>query len=416
MGLTSTLASMALPFIPAPVRRAAAAAADAAAGAAVRATDSDRVPDFAIRAGIRALLAQRDAMVGGGEGGEGGAKRSRPPRHALTSRHPSLLSPQSHVGVEEAARVTQAFVDELDASPVAVQTAAANEQHYEVPTPYFEAVLGARMKYSCCLYPDPSTTLDEAEEAMLATAAARARLADGQAVLELGCGWGSLCLYIAEKYPGSSVTAVSNSRTQKAHIDATARARGLTNLTVLTADAATFIPPASTFDRVVSVEMFEHMKNYRALMTRIEYSLKPGGRLFVHVFVHRSMPYHFESAGPTDWMATHFFSGGTMPSADLLPRCAPAGLALAGQWAVNGTHYARTLEDWLKKHDAAKGAVAAVMADTYGAADAARWAQRWRIFYMACSELFAYKGGDTWYVAHYAWDKDGGGEKAVGAA
>jgi cyclopropane-fatty-acyl-phospholipid synthase len=159
----------------------------------------------------------------------------------------------------------------------------------------------------------------------------------------------------------------------------------------------------------VSVECFEHFKNYRVLMARLAAALKPAGRMFVHVFVHRTMPYHFEASGPADWMARHFFTGGTMPSYDLLPRCAPASLALLSQHAVNGVHYSRTLEAWLAKHDAAKESVRRAMVDAYGEAGARTWGQRWRIFYMACSELFKYNGGNTWFVAHYVWEKEGGG-------
>ena len=333
-------------------------------------------------------------------------------------------------------------MDELLTLPVAINTTDANEQHYEVPTAYFLAALGPHRKYSCCLFPPQKPRLvglsppppispaqaradatDEAlgaaEEAMLALTCARAGLADGQDVLELGCGWGSLCLFIAARHPASRVTAVSNSRTQRAFIEEAALSRGLTNLTVLTRDAAEWVPPAGVFDRVVSVECLEHMKNYRTLFTRLGAALRPGGSLFIHVFVHDTMPYHFEPAGPTDWMARHFFSGGTMPAFHLLPRFAggETGLSLARQWAVSGVQYSRTLEAWLVRHDARRGEVLAAMADAYGpGAPARRWNQRWRLFYMACSELFAYRGGDTWYVGHYRFDKGRGSSVGGGAA
>ena len=337
--------------------------------------------------------------------------------------------------MEARAARLQAFVDELATMPVAINTDDANEQHYEVPTSYFQAVLGPHKKYSCCLYPPPAAgraalspaqaradatdaALGAAEEAMLALTAERAGLVDGQDVLELGCGWGSLCLYVAARYPASRVTAVSNSRTQRAYIEETATARGLTNLTVLTRDAAEWVPPPAAFDRVVSVECLEHLKNYGVALARLGGALRPGGSLFVHVFVHDTMGYHFTPAGPTDWMARHFFSGGTMPAFHLLPRFAggDTGLTLARQWAVNGTQYARTLEAWLVRHDAKAAGVGAAMEEAYGAgAPARKWNVRWRLFYLACAELFAYRGGDTWYVAHYRFDR-GRGASARGSA
>lgn len=336
--------------------------------------------------------------------------------------------------------------------PVAIQTDAANEQHYEVPTSYFKAVLGPHKKYSCCLYPPPPAGRDPlsasqaradasdealggAEEAMLALSCERAGLADGQDVLELGCGWGSLCLFIAGRYPASRVTAVSNSRTQREYIEGVAAERGLKNLKVLTRDAAdiqTWLPQLTGgggggggFDRIVSVECLEHLKNYGVALACLGAALRPGGSLFVHVFVHDTMGYHFTPAGPTDWMARHFFSGGTMPAFHLLPRFAggESGLSLARQWAVSGVQYARTLEAWLVRHDAKKAEVGAAMAEAYGPGAPARtWNVRWRLFYLACAELFAYEGGDTWYVAHYRFDKQrcasagGGAAGAVAAA
>ena len=221
------------------------------------------------------------------------------------------------------------------------------------------------------------------------------------------CGWGSLALFASAKFPNSRYVAVSNSRTQKQFIDARAAELGISNLEVVTADAAEFVPEAGAFDRCVSVEMFEHMKNYAELLSRIGAALRPGGKLFVHIFVHRSMPYHFESSGgPTDWMARHFFSGGTMPSADLLPRFCDQNLSLARQWAVSGVHYSRTLEDWLVRHDRARAQILPLFEETYGSErEARRWFARWRIFYLSCSELFKYKGGDTWFVAHYLFEK-----------
>lgn len=297
----------------------------------------------------------------------------------------------------------QAFVDELKTLPVAIKTEKSTEQHYEVPTEYFLLCLGKHLKYSSCLYPTPTTSLEQAEEAMLRTCCERAELVDGLSVLELGCGWGSLSLYMAAKYPNSSITAVSNSRTQKEHIDGQAKVRGITNLTVITADMVEFQAPG-TYDRVVSVEMFEHMKNYQELMRRVSTWLKPGGKLFVHIFVHRGLPYHYEVQGEDDWITKYFFEGGTMPSNDLLLYFQD-NLAIEQQWYVNGSHYSRTLEDWLVRHDKAKKAIMPLFEKTYGKDQALKWFVYWRLFYLACSELFNYGGGDEWGVGHYRFVK-----------
>lgn len=334
------------------------------------------VPDFVVRAGIRHLLSQR----------------------AVCSTTAS--------GEEYEDRLAS-FINELKQMPIAINTRDANEQHYEVPTDYFLRVLGSHLKYSSCYYSMPGTGLDEAEEAMLALCSQRAELADGQSILELGCGWGSWCLYNAEKYPNAKITAVSNSKTQKAHIDAVAHTRGLKNVTIITADMVEF-NAEQIYDRVVSVEMFEHMKNYDELLRRISTWLVPGGKLFVHIFVHRKgLPYHYEVESEADWMTKYFFSGGTMPSMDLLLHF-QNDMAIERQWYVNGTHYSRTLEAWLAKHDTEKSAIMDMFATTYGRRDANTWFVRWRLFYLACSELFAYDGGERWGLGHYRFVKKKG--------
>jgi cyclopropane-fatty-acyl-phospholipid synthase len=297
------------------------------------------------------------------------------------------------------ARPIEALVEELTRSPIAIHTEDANRQHYELPTEFFRVVLGPRMKYSSCWWDERTPDLSAAEDAMLTLTCDRARLADGQRILDLGCGWGSLSLFVAERYPSARVTAVSNSRTQKAYIDAEARRRGLGNIDVVTADMNDFDTGAQ-YDRVVSVEMFEHMRNYQELLARIRRWLKPDGRLFVHIFCHERFAYPFEPDGDNDWMARHFFTGGLMPSFDLLPRF-DRDLAVETSWRVNGVHYARTLEAWLERMDANRQVLWPLFIKTYGADHARKWWVYWRIFFLACSELFAYDGGRAWFVAHY---------------
>ena len=287
----------------------------------------------------------------------------------------------------------------LRESPVAIETARANEQHYEVPAAFFQRVLGPHLKYSCGWYGDGARTLGEAEEAMLRLTCARAELADGQRVLELGCGWGSLTLWMAAQYPRSRITAVSNSASQREFILGQARERGLNNVAVITADANVFAT-SERFDRVVSVEMFEHMRNYATLMERIAGWLEPGGKLFVHIFCHRSLMYPFTVDGDSDWMAKYFFTGGLMPAEDTLLHF-QEHLTLQDQWRVSGTHYERTANDWLANQDRYREAVMAVLRQAYGEREAAVWFQRWRMFFMAVAELFGYAGGTEWLVGHY---------------
>ncbi len=286
----------------------------------------------------------------------------------------------------------------LRGSPVALHTDDANRQHYELPARFFEIVLGPRLKYSCAWFEPGVTDLARAEEAMLALTAERAGLADGQHVLELGCGWGSLTLWIAEHFPASQVTAVSNSAPQRAFIEARAAARGLGNVRVITTDMNTFAPEGR-FDRVVSVEMFEHMRNWGALLARTRGWLAPGGELFLHVFCHRELLYTFETDGRSDWMARHFFTGGLMPSFDL-PGAFPESMRVHASWAVDGTHYAKTCRAWLARQDTHRDEVMAIFRDTYGR-DAATWFERWRLFFLACAELFAWADGREWHVGHY---------------
>ena len=297
------------------------------------------------------------------------------------------------------------YIESLKSEPIAVETAAANEQHYELPTAFFELCLGKHLKYSSGLYQHPGCSLDEAEAAMLGLTCERAELADGQQILELGCGWGSLSLWMAEHYPNSQITSVSNSRTQKLHIDAQAAKRGLGNLKVITANIAHFEDlPAQHFDRCVSVEMFEHMKNYQLLMRRIAGWLKPGGKLFVHIFTHHDCPYPFEVQGPDDWMAKYFFTGGQMPSDELLLSFQD-DLKIEQHWKVNGMHYSLTSEDWLANMDRNREKIMPLLEQTYGAANCRRWWVWWRLFYLACAELWGYRGGEEWLVSHYRFTK-----------
>lgn len=295
------------------------------------------------------------------------------------------------------------FVERMRRSPLAVETAAANAQHYEVPATFHRLCMGRHMKYSSCLFATGAESLDDAEAAMLALTCERAELADGQRILEIGCGWGSLSLWMASRYPKALIVGVSNSHSQRDYIMAQARERGLTNLTIETADISTY-QPTGRFDRVVSVECFEHLRNHAELFRRIAGWLVPDGRLFCHVFTHRSVAYTFDDRGDDDWMARHFFTGGMMPS-DSLFTYYQDDLALDHHWRVNGRHYAQTARWWLRNLDAHRDQALAIFAKDMPPVEAARMVQRWRMFFMACEELWAFAHGREWLVSHYRFTR-----------
>jgi cyclopropane-fatty-acyl-phospholipid synthase len=330
------------------------------------------VPDSVIRAGIRRLLRQRLAEIKADDGAA-------------------------------AAELSDAFVAGLRQAPVAVLPDKANEQHYEVPAGFFAQVLGQHRKYSSCWWPDGIDTLDLAEAAALGATCQRAELSDGQDILELGCGWGSLTLWMAERYPASRVTAVSNSHSQRAHIEAEASRRSLSNVRVITRDMNSF-DSAEHFDRIVSVEMFEHMRNWPEMFRRLRGWLKPRGRFFMHVFAHRTTPYLFVERNASDWMSRHFFAGGMMPGDDLALHFQD-DLRIVRRWRWDGSHYERTANAWLANLDARRASVWTILEQTYGREHAAQWWMRWRIFFMSCAELFGYANGQQWWVSHYLFER-----------
>jgi cyclopropane-fatty-acyl-phospholipid synthase len=297
------------------------------------------------------------------------------------------------------------FARRMAARPIALATEAANRQHYELPADFFAHILGPRRKYSSCLWTSGVADLAAAEEAALAETCVHAGLADGQQILELGCGWGSLSLWMAERYPGARITAVSNSASQRACIEAEAQVRGLGGLTVITADMNDF-DTAQQFDRIVSVEMFEHMSNWRALLARARSWLAPDGRFFLHVFSHRSRPYSFETDDEADWIARHFFTGGVMPSHGLV-RQFPDLFAVEADWRWSGEHYRKTALAWLANYDANAPAIAAILREVYGEAWPL-WRRRWRLFFLATAGLFGAQRGGVWGVSHYRLRPVGG--------
>jgi len=346
----------------APTVDASATFSDVALQRAIRWVESGRVPDAAIRWGIRRMCAQRLRDL---------------------RRHDGALE---HVALD------------LARSPIALHVDEANRQHYELPPEFFRLVLGRQLKYSCAYWPKGVDDLDTAERGMLELTCERAELEDGMRILDLGCGWGSLTLWMAQEFPHSRIVAVSNSTAQRLYIEAQCAARGLRNVTVITADANFFA--GDGFDRVISIEMFEHVRNYRLLLERIAGWLHREGRLFVHIFSHRDYAYPYEVEGAGNWMGRHFFTGGLMPAHALLARF-DEHLAIESAWRLDGTHYERTANAWLANLDRQRAAVRRALQPVYGEAEVDRWIIRWRVFFLACAELFGFQHGRQWGVSHY---------------
>jgi cyclopropane-fatty-acyl-phospholipid synthase len=335
-------------------------------------TERGLVPDSVIRAGIRRLCRQR-------------------------------LKDVSAHDPEASGEAMENFIHQMSMSPIALTPELANKQHYEVPPAFFDSVLGSSNKYSCCYWNDDVRDLDEAECAALESSCKRAGIENGMSILDLGCGWGSLSLWIAEQFPRCTVTAVSNSMPQRRFIERQAHQRGLHNLEVQTRDMNDF-HAGQSYDRIVSVEMFEHLRNYREMFRRVSSWLKPDGRFFMHIFCHRSCVYEFLDEGPSDWMSRHFFAGGMMP-ADDLPVRFQEHLRLLHRHRWSGTHYEKTANAWLKNLDVRREEILPLMEETYGQKNAEKWFHRWRIFFMACAEMFGYDNGREWYVGHYVFDR-----------
>lgn len=330
------------------------------------------IPDALIRAGIRKLVEQR-------------------------------LNEIKAYDCEAGSKIFIDFVAEMNNSAIAPVPELANAQHYEVPADFFHYCLGAHRKYSSSFWLANTETLDQAEMQALEQTCMHADLNDNQTILELGCGWGSLSLWMASHYPNSRITGVSNSNSQREYIMQKAKALGLTNLNIITADMNVFEAP-STYDRIVSVEMFEHMRNYKVLYGKVASWLKPHGKFFKHIFVHRNTPYAFEVHGDDDWMSQHFFSGGIMPSDDL-PLNFQDDLRFIKRWRWDGKHYEKSANAWLKNMDKNEAQITPILAATYGEENVLMWRNRWRIFYMACAELFGFNKGQEWWVSHYLFEK-----------
>lgn len=328
------------------------------------------LPDWIVRAGIRKLVQQR-------------------------------LDEEYVTDVEKSDQKYRDFLKEIKTSKLAIETDKANEQHYEVDAEFYRFALGARKKYSSCYY-HGNESLDEAEKNMLELYAVRGQFADGQSILELGCGWGSITLYLAEKYPASQITAVSNSHSQRLYIMAKAQKLGLNNVNVITCDIND-LQLDKKFDRIISIEMFEHVRNYQSLFENMAHWLNDGGKVFIHIFCHRFLMYPFIAEGDDNWMAKYFFSGGQMPAADTFYHFQEK-LKIEKRWLNSGQHYEKTANHWLENMDNNKQKIMPVFERVYGE-DAKLWFQRWRIFFMSCAELFGYEDGNQWFVAHYLFTK-----------
>jgi len=343
-----------------------------------------KVPDFLLRRGIRRLIKKR-------------------------------LKKQNRLSVEERFEYLNNFINQLKKQPIAVETEAANEQHYELPPQFFEKILGRNLKYSCCYWSDDlnykklkkqsdlQQRLDQAEDEMLEQTVRRAEIKNGQNILELGSGWGSLSFYMAKKFPDSRIISISNSSLQIDYINQLAAQNKVNNLRAVKADINNFKTEAK-FERVVSVEMFEHMRNYQKLMQKVSSFLNKDGKLFVHIFSHKNYPFTYQDSKNTDWMARYFFSGGTMPSQDLLHYFSN-DLSLQKQWAISGSHYQKTLEAWLSIMDQKKEGIYSILESTYGEDQAEKWWNYWRLFFMSSAEFFGYNGGDDWFISHYLFQK-----------
>lgn len=334
--------------------------------------ESGTLPDFMIRAGIRKLCQQR-------------------------------LDEECINDIEKQSDKYKAFLNELRKSQLAIKTDKANEQHYEVPAGFYLKALGEHLKYSGCLWDEQTNSLDHAEAAMLELYTQRGQFEDGQEILELGCGWGSLTLYLANKYPNSRITTLSNSNSQREFIEQKARERCLNNIEVLTVDINDF-DTERVYDRVVSIEMFEHIRNYQHLFDNIAKWLNETGKAFIHIFCHRYLMYPFEEEGDDNWMGKYFFSGGQMPAADTFLNFQQS-LCLEERWLLSGQHYEKTANAWLENMDHNSTEILSIFEKVYGGSEAKIWLQRWRIFFMACAELFGYRQGNEWLIAHYRFTK-----------